>query len=57
MSTPRNGRTMTNTTQPALAQPPASSRRNRSMKTLITIQIQATQQKKMIIVQRTSKNG
>ena len=47
----------TKITQRALAKPPMSWRRNTSIKTVITIQIQITQTKKMIIDQRTSMNG
>ena len=47
----------TKTTHAALAKPPMSWRRNTSTKTVITIQIQITQKKKMIIVQKTSRNG
>jgi hypothetical protein len=47
----------TKITQSALAKPPMSWRRNTSIKTVITIQIQITQTKKMIIDQKTSENG
>ena len=47
---------MTKRHQPALAQP-EMSRRKTSLKIRISIQIHATQQKKRIIVQKTSRNG
>ena len=47
----------TKITHRALAKPPMSWRRNTSIKTVITIQIQITQKKKMIIVHKTSMNG
>src|SRR3954467_4406942 len=57
MRTPRNGSTTSRTTQPALPQPPTSSRRNRSEKMLISSQNQITQQKNTNIVHMTSSNG
>ena len=41
----------------AFHQPPTSWRRKRSVRTMITVQIQATQTKKMIIDQRMFRNG
>jgi hypothetical protein len=46
---------MMNTVHAALPHPPMSWRRNTSTSAVIAIQIQITQAKKMIIVQRTSK--
>ena len=45
------------TIQAAFAQPPMSRRRNMSPKIAISIQMYATQAKKMIIVQRMFRNG
>ena len=45
------------TVQPALPQPERSCRRKTSVRIKIIIQIQITQTKKMIIDQRTSRNG
>ena len=52
-----NGSTITNTTQSAFAQPPISRRRNRSISTVMAIQIQATHAKKMRMVQKMLRNG
>ena len=41
----------------AFANPDVSLRRKMSTKTVIRIQIQITNRKKIIIVQRTSRNG
>ena len=48
---------MMNTHQIAFLKPEASWRRKMSLKIAMTIQIQATQQKKMIIDQNRSRNG
>ena len=48
---------MTNTTHAALPQPEMSCLLNTSAKMAITIQIQITHEKKMIIVQKMSRNG
>ena len=47
----------TKITHAALAQPLMSWRRKMSTRTVITIQIQITQKKKMIMDHRTSMNG
>ena len=47
----------TKITQSAFVKPPMSWRRKTSIRTVITIQIQITQKKKMIIDQKTSMNG
>jgi hypothetical protein len=57
MNAPRNGRRIRNADHPAFAQPPMSRRRKTSVRITTIIQIQTTQQKKMIIVQRMSRNG
>ena len=46
-----------NTAHAALVQPEMSCRLNTSPRMPITIQIQITHEKKMIIVQKTSRNG
>ena len=51
-----NGSTIKKMTQAALPQPDMS-RRNRSLRIRTNTQIQATQQKKMIIVQKMFRNG
>ena len=48
---------ITNTTHIALPQPPMSWRRKMSLRTMITIQIHATQAKKISIVPMSSRNG
>jgi hypothetical protein len=57
MKTPRYGSTITNTIQAAFAQPLMSCRRKRSTNTVIRIQIQITQKKKISIDQKTSMKG
>ena len=47
----------TKITQSALAKPPISLLRKTSIRTVMTIQIQITQKKKMIMDQKTSRNG
>src|SRR3954447_13129751 len=56
-STPRNGSTIRKTTHAAFATPPMSRRRKTSVRITTIIQIQTTQAKKMIIDQRTPRNG
>jgi hypothetical protein len=57
MNTPRNGTMITKIVHRTFEPPPMSFRRKRSAKTVIRIQNQITQAKKMSIVQRTSRNG
>ena len=57
MNTPRNGSTITKMIQSVFAPPPMSWRRKTSAKTVMSSQNQMIQQKKMSIVQRTSRNG
>ena len=52
-----NGTRMMKMHQTAFLPPPTSWRRKTSDRMTISIQIQITQKKKMIIVQNTSKNG
>ena len=48
---------MTNITQAAFAQPETSWRRNRSISTVMAIQMKMTQAKKIRIVQKMLRNG
>jgi hypothetical protein len=57
MNTPRYGRTIRANVQPALPQPERSRRPKTSAKTPISSQIQMTQRKNMLIVQKTSSSG
>src|SRR5207249_8785251 len=55
--TPISGKKITNSVQPAFAQPDRSRRPNMSARTMIKSQIQITQAKKMNIVHMMSRNG
>jgi hypothetical protein len=57
MSTPRSGRKMMKSVQPVFARPEMSWRLNTSISIVITSQNHIIQAKKMIIVQKMSRNG
>ena len=57
MKTPRYGNTITKMIQSAFDPPPMSLRRKMSENTVIRIQIQITNRKKMNIDQKMSRNG
>ena len=56
-STPRYGKRITKTIHAAFVNPDASFRRKMSTNTVMRIQIQMMNRKKMNIVQRMSRNG
>ena len=57
MKTPRYGRTITKIIHSTFPNPDVSCRRKMSLNTVIRIQNQITQGKKMSIVQTMSRNG